>query len=91
LRPVLQGSATTTWRTAILLELRSSIYGIRTSDDRKYIEYGTSFKEFYDLKTDPYELNNSYAANPAPADLATRLQALKGCAGAKCRTAEDGP
>jgi arylsulfatase A-like enzyme len=91
LRPILEGSATTTWRTAILLESRSSIYGIRTSDDRKYIEYGGAFKELYNLKTDPYELNNSYAANSAPADLATRLQALKGCDGAKCRTAEDGP
>jgi hypothetical protein len=31
LRPVLEGSATT-WCTAILLELRTSIYGIRTSE-----------------------------------------------------------
>jgi N-acetylglucosamine-6-sulfatase len=97
LRPVLEGSATS-WRTAILLERRSdddfpdpSLYGIRTSDGKKYIEYEGGFKEFYDLKTDPYELNNSYDANAAPADLATRLQALKDCVGATCRTAEDGP
>ena len=89
LRPVLQGSATTSWRTAILLELRSSFYGIRTSDGRKYIEYGDGFKELYDLKTDANELNNLYKTNSAPTDLASRLQALKGCAGSTCRAAED--
>jgi arylsulfatase A-like enzyme len=87
LRPLLEGSATT-WRTAILLEIRPSTLGIRTSDGRKYIEYGDGFKELYDLKRDPYELNNSYNANPAPADLASRLQTLKGCAGNNCWTTE---
>jgi N-acetylglucosamine-6-sulfatase len=98
LRPVLERTATTTWRTAFLLERRRdadftdpSLYGIRTSDGKKYIEYEGSFRELYDLKTDPYELNNSYNADSAPTDLATRLQALKDCAGATCRTAEDGP
>jgi N-acetylglucosamine-6-sulfatase len=95
LRPVLEGSATT-WRTAILLELRtkSRTYGIRTSDGRKYIEYGDGFKEYYDLNADPNELRNLvyYGAVP-PTDLRTRLQALKGCAGNTgntCRTAEGG-
>src|SRR5215203_7056264 len=87
LRALLERSATT-WRTAILLEIRPSTLGIRTSDGRKYIEYGDGFKELYDLKRDPYELNNSYNANPAPADLASRLQKLKSCAGNNCRTAE---
>jgi N-acetylglucosamine-6-sulfatase len=86
LRPVLEGSATT-WRTDVLLEY-PSFRGIRTSDDRKYIEYGDGFKEYYDLKADPYELKNSYNANSPPAELATRLQALKGCAGDACRAAE---
>jgi hypothetical protein len=36
------------------------------------------------------EQNNFYDANSPPAELATRLQALKGCAGSTCRTAEDG-
>jgi arylsulfatase A-like enzyme len=95
LRSVLEGNATA-WRTAFLLERRdvqnpsASFYGIRTSDGRKYIEYGGGFKELYNLKADPYELNNSYAANSSPADLARRLQALKVCAGSACRAAEDG-
>jgi N-acetylglucosamine-6-sulfatase len=87
LRPILDGNATS-WRTAILLEIHTTTLGIRTSDGRKYIEYGDGFKELYDLKTDPYELNNSYNANSAPADLATRLRALRSCAGGDCRTAE---
>ena len=96
LRPVLEGRATT-WRTAILLERRdfrepyTGYSGIRTSDGSKYMEYEVGFRELYDLNTDPYELSNSYnAANP-PTELASRVQALKGCAGKSCRTAENGP
>ncbi len=99
LRPLLDGSvpATTSWRTAILLERRNyatpdaSFYGIRTNEARKYVEYQGGFRELYDLRTDPYELANSYDATAPPADLATRLQALKSCAGPTCRTAEDRP
>jgi N-acetylglucosamine-6-sulfatase len=88
LRPVLEGTATT-WRTAILLEIRTSILGIRTSDGRKYIEYGDGFKEYYDLKADPNELRNLvYYGEVSPAALASRLQALKGCSGDACRAAE---
>jgi N-acetylglucosamine-6-sulfatase len=91
LRSVLEGSATT-WRTAILLELRKTIYGIRTSDGRKYIEYRDGFKEYYDLNADPYELRNLvYYGEVPPTDLRTHLQALKGCAGDTCRAAENGP
>jgi N-acetylglucosamine-6-sulfatase len=95
LRPVLEGSATT-WRSAILMERRNgsyperSFYGISTSDGRKYVEYKGGFRELYDLATDPYELENSYDATAPPADLAARLKALKDCAGATCRSAEDG-
>ncbi len=99
LRPLLEGSTanTITWRSAILLERRdletpgASLYGIRTSEARKYVEYKDGFRELYDLRTDPYELANSYTATTPPEDLATRLQALKGCAGPTCRAAEDGP
>jgi hypothetical protein len=94
LRPVLEGSATrTTWRTAILLEPRSSISGIRTSEGRKYIEYEDGFKEFYDLKTDPYELRNLVYYREVPQATLDRLQGrllrLRGCKAAVCRTAED--
>ena len=102
LRPLLEGSTVTTWRTAFLLERgirpyagisedAEPFYGIRTSAGRKYVEYSGGFREFYDLNTDPYELLNSYDATSPPVDLATRLEALKDCAGATCRVAEDGP
>ncbi len=98
LRPVLNGSATT-WRTAVLLETRfesgtdKNFYAILTSDRKKYIEYGGGFRELYDLKptADPYELSNIYDATNPPTNLATRLQALKGCKGESCRAAENGP
>jgi N-acetylglucosamine-6-sulfatase len=95
LRPLLRGSPTN-WRTAILLEqahYRNSdtwFYGIRTSEGRKYIEYEGGFRELYNLNANPYELVNTYDASTPPALLAKRLQALKACAGATCREAEDG-
>jgi N-acetylglucosamine-6-sulfatase len=96
LRPLFEGSAAS-WRSAVLLEQRKrqdgslvAYSGIRTSDGRKYIEYQEGFRELYDLRTDPYELANSYDVSAPPAKLAARLEELKGCAGATCRTAEDG-
>jgi N-acetylglucosamine-6-sulfatase len=95
LRPVLNGSATT-WRTAILLETRyesgtgKNFYAIRTSDERKYVEYDGGFRELYNLNTDPHELSNTYNPTSPPTSLAARLQALKGCKADSCRAAEDG-
>jgi hypothetical protein len=97
LRPVLEGNATS-WRSAILLEAHQGPWtfgaptssGIRTvgTNKQKYIEYEGGAREFYNLGTDPYELTNKYpAANPA--DLASRLQALKTCKAAACAAAED--
>jgi N-acetylglucosamine-6-sulfatase len=91
-----EGSATTPWRTAVLLEHRdeqnpsASFYAIRTSDGMKYIEYGGGFRELYNLNTDPHELSNAYKATSPLTSLAAQLQALKGCKGDSCRAAEDG-
>jgi N-acetylglucosamine-6-sulfatase len=97
LRPFLERNGPTTWRTAILLERRAnpitterSYYAIRTAGGRKYVEYEGGLRELYNLQTDPYELANSYDATTPPKGLARRLEALKTCAGAECRAAEDG-
>lgn len=66
LLPLLQNPAAE-WRDEILLEhwateagIGSKIpdfYAVRTAE-WKYVEYATGEKELYDLKNDPYELNN---------------------------------
>jgi N-acetylglucosamine-6-sulfatase len=97
LQPVLKGN-TTAWRNAVLLEARPTpeggatpaYSGIRTSGGTKYVEYAGGKKELYYLGRDTYELRNSYDPNSPPATLASRLQALKTCAAADCRAAENG-
>ncbi len=56
-----------------------------------YVEYANGERELYDMQTDPYQLQNLAAtADPALlADLAARLDQLRVCAGADCRSAED--
>ena len=97
LRPVLEANATTTWRSAILLEQRYAVgsgvsfSGVLASNGGKYVEYDGGAREFYNLATDPYELSNAYNATAPPTALASRLQTLKSCSGDSCRAAEDGP
>jgi N-acetylglucosamine-6-sulfatase len=104
LKPLLTTCSPASWRTAFLVEHRRSaeehVYvraipnydAVRTSRYH-YVEYPTTGeRELYDLNADPHELTNIYAsASPALLrDLKSRLEALKSCAGAKCKRAEDG-
>ena len=99
LEPVIKGNSTA-WRSAILLEAAErhsydrrpvpGYYGILTSDGRKYLEYASGHRELYNLAADPYEISNDYNSAAPPSDLATRLQALKVCAGDTCHQAEGG-
>ncbi len=64
--------------------------GLRTKD-YTYVEYVTGEKELYDLKADPYELQNLAAKADAQLlkTLAARLAEMKKCAGASCRASEN--
>jgi N-acetylglucosamine-6-sulfatase len=61
--------------------------GVRT-DRYLYANYGTGEQELYDLRNDPFELQNA-AANPAYAGVKAAMQQLLGgladCAGRRCR------
>jgi N-acetylglucosamine-6-sulfatase len=59
-----------------------------------YVEYDDGEREYYDYRTDPYELDNALAdweghspsLDPArAAELASRLQTFRTCSGASCR------
>jgi N-acetylglucosamine-6-sulfatase len=71
---------------------RPGLEAIRT-EEHLYVEYGDEERELYDLREDPYQLNNRYgAAQPdLVRSLRERLEALRGCSGADCRAAEGGP
>jgi arylsulfatase A-like enzyme len=58
-----------------------------------YVKYEAGEHELYDLGKDPYELHNLYdSADPdLIAQLDSRLDALRDCAGEGCRAAEDAP
>jgi len=67
---------------------RPGLEAIRT-EDHLYIEYGSGERELYDLREDPYQLNNRYT-RADPEKLQGRLAALRECSAAACRAAEDG-
>jgi N-acetylglucosamine-6-sulfatase len=101
LTSILRGEEPSSWRSAVLLEgwgenvsigLPPEYKAVRT-ESHKYVEYVTGERELYDLKADPYELENVYkSADPTLVkDLKTRLDALRSCAEAGCREAEDEP
>ncbi len=55
--------------------------------DYKYVEYGDGFREVYDLRSDPDEMNNLASRMPAGwlAELSQRARELGACAADTCR------
>lgn len=88
-----------TWRNAFLLEEYRTVdenspnptySGLRT-EQYLYIEYDNGFVELYDLRKDPYQLEN-IAASTDPVILkyyADWLDALRNCSGSTCRELEE--
>ncbi len=96
LAPLLRGEDPA-WRSAVLLEGFSggnppSYEAVRT-ETHKYVEYDTGETELYALEADPYELENlPKITDPSlVADLNTKLNALRSCAGKECKKAENTP
>jgi hypothetical protein len=97
LAPLLTGTTPppASWRSAFLEEgrhgLSNQFRAVRT-EDYLYVENGTNAgeRELYDLRADPYQLENEYAtADPTlVARLQERLGALRDCAAAACHAAE---
>jgi N-acetylglucosamine-6-sulfatase len=70
---------------------RPGLEAIRT-EDHLYVEYETGESELYDLRKDPYELNNVYEDTDLDHlwRLEGWLEALRDCVGEECRTVEYG-
>jgi N-acetylglucosamine-6-sulfatase len=94
--PLLTGATVSGWRTGVLQHWPGgdqqgknadrpvpASYGIRTANHR-YVELATGEKELYDLRTDPFELQN-VANRPAQAttqaNLKAQLDALRAASG----------
>jgi N-acetylglucosamine-6-sulfatase len=94
LRPFFDGTAPGSWRMSLLMENmegpgerapRPPYSGVRHQDE-VYVEYGSGEAEYYDLKADPYQLENR--PQDAPQAIKDQLAALKDCAGNGCRKAD---
>src|SRR5690606_27081826 len=88
------------WRQSFALQRRQRETGemsgaarfdaLRTAD-WTYVEYGNGERELYDLRGDPFQLDN-VAASAEPLllrQLSSRLAELSTCAGPSCRKIED--
>jgi arylsulfatase A-like enzyme len=100
--PFLTTSPPAEWRKDLLLEHWQNLsdpdnprlvkggiptfYGLRTADQLTYVEYVTGESELYDMRTDPYQLNNLGDQVPGStiAPLSSRVAVLKTCRGATC-------
>ncbi len=83
------------WRSSLMVDFYSAhpYKGLLTSDGKRYFEYETGEREYYDLDEDPWQLQNSYnTLQPEQRDqLSRRLEALRNCSGNTCREADNQP
>jgi N-acetylglucosamine-6-sulfatase len=97
--PLLRG-ATPSWRQYLLFEnfwhgtAPHAYGGVRTADGETYVEYKSGEKEYYDLRTDPWQLRSAHADRENAqriGELSGILSKLESCARASCRRADGGP
>ena len=98
------GKAPAGWRTATISESLGSSgpgdpdyqpqappqFTALRSEDYLFVVYRDGERELYDLKADPYEMNNIIATADTRlvADLYSQLQAMRTCSGDSCRVAD---
>jgi arylsulfatase A-like enzyme len=94
--PLLRGEPVP-WRTNFLVEHWAeggvpTYKVVRSNEGRVYVEYSSGAsvgdRELYDIRDDPYHLNNLMDEGETPTYLRERLAALKACSGNACRSAE---
>ncbi|MFG1945481.1 sulfatase [Nonomuraea sp. NPDC048826] len=100
--PLLRGGRPARWRENVLVEFarpanqvsaaQTPVPGYRALRTRHhtYVVYETGEEQLYDLRDDPHQLRNlARRADPALLeDLRARLEAMRTCSGATCRTAD---
>lgn len=108
LLPLLQGQTPTVWRQSFMVQRgegaeaqsedgdardRAGAFSALRTGRYTFVQWGSGERELYDLKADPYQLENLAAkADPALLQrLSARLAELSGCKGAECRRLEDLP
>ncbi len=94
--PIFDGGGS--WRDVGLIEGRGTTgpstpptyQGLR-AEDYVYVQYETGEHEYYDLRADPYQLENAYASLDEPRKVALREKtlALARCERSTCRSRED--
>ncbi|WP_028997435.1 sulfatase family protein [Azohydromonas australica] len=99
LMPLFSGAGPARWRQSLLLESQTpevnSIYqsyvGLRTRSGKTFVRWDYGFNEYYDLRTDPYQLDNRVRTMPAElkSALVTQLRTLENASGAALRRAEE--
>ncbi|WP_051242125.1 sulfatase family protein [Azohydromonas australica] len=99
--PLFSGGPPSRWRQSLLLESqppeingpRLSYSGLRTAQRQSFVLYNSGEGEFYDLRLDPYQLQNRYDSMRVALKgaLAEQVQALKNARGAALRRAEEVP
>lgn len=93
LKPLLTKNTPPDWRNSLLIEYwhGHSFSGLLTTSGTRYVEYDTGEKELYDLRKDPYQLENTarQASPETLKPLSEKLDALKKCARKSCRAAEN--
>ena len=91
--------AATAWPRTAILSIREPNqdpphrWDVLRMPTEKYIRFEDGAKEFYDLKTDPHEIDSDpgSVSPKVRAYWERRIKDLGACSGAECRTAEDAP